>query len=368
MQLIFEFKMVDIIVPIYNAPLELDGCLTALLKYTPEANQIFLIDDASENSEIPNRLRSAQSEDSRVVVVKHGENRGFLQTANHGFSLSNNDVVLLNSDTRVTSGWLGKLLQCKARHPKTHLISPLSNYADPVALKVLNAKNSPLAEKCPETIAALIHNLSDRQYPPIPTANGFCCLVTRDALRCIGGFDPLFSRGYCEEVDFSQKAIHLGFEIRCCDDTYVFHKGSASFGNSEEIQRLRKNNEETIHLRWPQYLHRVKAFFHKNPLRPLEERLITDYFATDPRPSVLHVRHPRLAHAALGENQRHTIILPQACVDPIIDLESEWLTKSVRIVRMYLDVWNHQRLDNEIRERVGEFSSMGNYHDVRWAC
>jgi len=45
-------------------------------------------------------------------------------------ALGQNDVVLLNSDTVVTSGWLEKLRRCADSDPRIGTITPFSNNAE----------------------------------------------------------------------------------------------------------------------------------------------------------------------------------------------------------------------------------------------
>ena len=57
-------------------------------------------------------------------------NLGFTGTANRGMALSRRDVVLLNSDTIVTPGWLEALLRCAASDAGIGTITPWSNNAE----------------------------------------------------------------------------------------------------------------------------------------------------------------------------------------------------------------------------------------------
>ena len=129
---------VTIVVPIYNAPAALDRCLESLLRYTPNDIRIVAIDDASPDPKVSNVLDS-YSTAKNLDIYNNSENRGFSGTVNRGFSLANSsDVIILNSDTVVTPGWVFNLKIKAYSHPRIATVTPLSNSAGPFSV----AKNS----------------------------------------------------------------------------------------------------------------------------------------------------------------------------------------------------------------------------------
>ena len=64
------------------------------------------------------------------MLLRNERNLGFTGTANRGMQLSRADVVLLNSDTIVTAGWLDALCRCAATDPRIGTITPFSNNAE----------------------------------------------------------------------------------------------------------------------------------------------------------------------------------------------------------------------------------------------
>ena len=56
--------------------------------------------------------------------------------------------------------------------------------------------------------------------------------IRRKALDEVGPFDAeRFTFGYGEENDFCLRATALGWRHRLACDTFVYHKGSVSFGD-----------------------------------------------------------------------------------------------------------------------------------------
>ena len=53
------------------------------------------------------------------MLLRNAQNLGFTGTANRGMQLSRADVILLNSDTIVTAGWLDAIMHCAATDPRS---------------------------------------------------------------------------------------------------------------------------------------------------------------------------------------------------------------------------------------------------------
>src|SRR5215471_10471487 len=101
---------IDIVVPVYNAVDDLERCVESVLAHTDCRYRLVLIDDASPDPAIAAYFRAlARRQLPRVLLLRNRRNRGFPRTANRGLLLSRADVVLLNSDTVVTRGWLTAL-------------------------------------------------------------------------------------------------------------------------------------------------------------------------------------------------------------------------------------------------------------------
>ena len=103
----------SVIVPVFNALERLEACLESIARTVPTDTQVILIDDASTDARVRPVLRSwvNQAKSYRRLLV-HQKNLGFVATANHGMRVADSDVILLNSDTEVTVGWLERLSDC----------------------------------------------------------------------------------------------------------------------------------------------------------------------------------------------------------------------------------------------------------------
>jgi GT2 family glycosyltransferase len=192
-------------------------------------------------------------------------------TANHGMRLAGGDVVLLNSDTEVTTGWLQNLAACLGSDASIATATPWSNNGEIVSIPGFCQVN-PVPEDA-DAVAAGIKSCADPLYPDMPTAVGFCMAISKRAIDRIGLFDEAaFGRGYGEENDFCQRAGQAGMRNVLCDDTYVVHHGGASFGplglkpNETSMQRLLAKH--------PGYLDEVMKFIEADPLATRRRQIL----------------------------------------------------------------------------------------------
>ena len=284
---------IDIIVPVYNAADDLRRCVDSVLLHTGGNYRLLLIDDASPDPAIGAYLEEIQSRAlPRVHCVSNEDNVGFTLTANRGMSSARAgaDVVLLNSDTIVTRGWLDKLVRCAQSDACIGTITPFSNNAEICSLPRFCENNPWPPERGTEPMVRALEQAAAPSYPELPTGVGFCLYIRRALIDSIGVFDPIFGLGYGEENDFCMRAARAGFRNVLCDDAFVVHLGGSSFGAKRGD--LAQRNMAILLQRHPEYLELVGAYIAADPLRPLRELALAHYrMLTDPLPGLLHVIH-----------------------------------------------------------------------------
>lgn len=261
-----------VVVPIHNAAAELSVCLASLHRCTPSDAEVILIDDASDDPRVLPLLRDWTGRAGPVwKLVQQGENRGFVATANHGMGLAAGDVVLLNSDTVPTKGWLEGLRRCLQSDPRIATATPWTNNGEIASLPEFCRANP--VPPSPDSVAVVIAGCGQPEYPELPTAVGFCMAVSRAAITALGRFDEAqFGVGYGEENDFSMRARAAGWRNVLCDDVYVVHVGGRSFAP----KGLRPGEESMRRLleRHPGYLAEVESFIAADPLRIRRQGLV----------------------------------------------------------------------------------------------
>lgn len=248
-----------IIVPIYNAPDDLSVCIERLLAHTPGSASILLIDDCSPDARVKEVL-ARHRDNTRIRILANETNMGFTRTVNRGIvEAGDDDVVLLNSDARVTPGWLDGMLAAAANSPRTATVTAMSDRAGAFSAPRIGNEN-PLPAGVDEiAYARAFRRESVRVYPRVPTGNGFCMWISRLCIEEIGPLDAqAFPRGYGEENDFCMRAGRAGWIHVIDDSTYVFHDRSKSFGDSKT--ELLAAGRAVVDARYPEYKHAIRVF------------------------------------------------------------------------------------------------------------
>ena len=272
-----DFPTVDIIVPIHNAFHDAKKCIESVLSCTKEGMyRLVIIDDGSTDPLVSDYLEYlSQKGIPYVLIIRNPSCIGFLRAVNRGMALSRNDVLLLNSDTIVTSGWLQRLQRSAYSDKKIATVTPLSNNAAICSVPEIDQSNDLPSGCAPSDFAQLVldtaHKLGE-QHVSIPTAIGFCMFIKRRVLETVGYFDESFGKGYYEEIDFCMRSKLKGYRQIVDIATFVYHKGSASFNEAEKVILGNKNYKLLIarHPAWPDM---VRDFADEKPLKNVRESL-----------------------------------------------------------------------------------------------
>lgn len=281
----------DIIVPVYNAYDCLTACFDSVINNTDlKENRLIIIDDKSPDPKVL-PLLERYSEKDGIILLKNEENLGFVGTVNKGMKLSaENDVLLLNSDTEVTAGWLDKIKKCAYSNDNVATVTPLSNNATFASVpNTFEANDLPEGYSLNE-FADIVEKASFRDYPEVPTGHGFCLYIKRSALNAVGYFDEeSFGKGYGEENDFCYRCLDKGLQHLTCDDTFVLHKESRSFSESKEAQL--KQGLELIKKRYPFYTQNLEVWVAKKSLSYIGNNIKLEMGVHNNKPNILFLIH-----------------------------------------------------------------------------
>ncbi len=263
----------DVIVPIYNAYDCVIECIESIIKNTKfDGNKLILIDDKSSDEKVLPKLEEYEKKYDFIKLLKNEENLGFVGTVNKGMKYSKNDVILLNSDTEVTDGWLEKIVKCAYSEKMIATVTPLSNNATLVSVPVGLQENDLPNNMTLAEYSKLIEDVAYNENQQLPTAHGFCMFIKREVLDIVGYFDvEAFGRGYGEENDFSFRCLDYGYKNILCDNVIIYHKEKQSF--SEEREKLVKENLKTLHDRYPVYSRRIELWCENFPIKKICENI-----------------------------------------------------------------------------------------------
>ena len=241
-----------LVMTVYNAYEDVVECLDSLLATIPPQTPLIILDDASPDQRIPNLLEPL-SHRRGFAYIRKPVNGGVVHSGNLAFEWCDpRDVVILNSDIVLPYGWLERLREAIYSSSSFATATPFTNNG---AIYSIPYRNRPInflpGNMTVHQVDDRVRQASGKLYPIIPSAITFCTYFKRSTLDVIGFYDEIFSPGYGEEVDFSQRVIVAGYSNILVDNLFVFHKGSRSFGTNPKKQQIQDSHEEIVVARYP---------------------------------------------------------------------------------------------------------------------
>ena len=218
-----------------------------------------------------------ENTDKKIVVLDNEQNMGFVKTVNRGMQYSENDVILLNSDTEVTKNWIEKIQKCAYSNQYIATVTPLTNNGTICSVPNFGIDNELPKNMSLSEYADMIEKISANRYPQLTTGNGFCMYIKRDVINELGLFDDVtFEKGYGEENDFCYRALDHGYTNVLCDNTFVYHKGTQSF-KKENLTASRAalidEHMKLLRKKHPIYVQKTDNFIANNPIRDIQENV-----------------------------------------------------------------------------------------------
>lgn len=280
---------ITVVVPMYGDPESLRRCLVSLVLHVDaRLDRVLLVNDAGpEVDAIEAVARAVTAEHDGFRYERNTHNLGFVGACNRAaleLDTSDRDILLLNSDTEVTAGFLDELSAVLHESPDHGVVCPRSNNATIASLP--HRLRDPASERTPERTrtvhAALAGDLPRFSHSPV--SMGFCFLVRRELIAAHGLFDEAFSPGYGEENDFCLRMGALGYRSLIAHRAVVFHLGSRSFSRARRA-KLRAAHERLLVERHPHYPAAVQDYLTRvaDPVDVFADVLV----ALDDRPRIL---------------------------------------------------------------------------------
>lgn len=266
-------KATTVVIPVYGDWTTLAICIDSLKENLSAENTVLLVNDMGPQwKEIEDSILTSIEGDSRFRYEKNPENLGFVKTCNRAvqeLDQTNNDILLLNSDTKVTSGFLEEMKRVLYLSEKHGIVCPRSNCA---TLLTVPVRKNTTRDYTPEESFSVYSQIKDLlpEFQIIPTGVGFAMLIKREVINEISLFDEVYGKGYNEENDFCMRANQYGYSVVMANRAYVYHFEGKSFGSQRA--ELDKKNYEILTERYPYYDIIVNHYF-SDEIDPI------DYFA-----------------------------------------------------------------------------------------
>jgi GT2 family glycosyltransferase len=280
---------VMVVVPVYKGKEETQRCIRSLLRNTDDIPaEILVVIDESPDAELVGWLEEVAAEE-KIKLIRNEKNLGFVASVNRGMAWAGRrDVILLNSDTEVPSGWMKRLAGHAYSAEKIGTVTPFSNNATICSWPTHQGGDLPEGRSVDEIDAAFREGNCRRQVT-VPTGVGFCMYLRRTCLDEVGLFDEIsFGRGYGEENDFCMRAHKAGWRHLLACDLFVAHVGQTSFGkNRPELAKA----WETVCRLHPKYPHLIAKHIQTDEGSPYRFAATATLFRKAVEPTIMMVNH-----------------------------------------------------------------------------
>lgn len=223
-----------IIVCLNNRELVVD-CIKSIVKEGSSIKkEIIVVDNGSKDGSVAaiSKLKT-QNPELKIIIIENKENLGYSRANNQGIEIAKgNYVLLLNSDTIVKKGALGKLYSFAKKSVDTGVVGP----------KLLNIDGT-LQPSCFHfpTIRNAIKEywLGEKglfeKYAPkgekaskVDSVVGAAFLMTLKALQKVGMLDERYF-AYFEDIDYCRHVWRAGLKVYYYPKAEIIHYHGATF-------------------------------------------------------------------------------------------------------------------------------------------
>ncbi|GAA1439909.1 glycosyltransferase family 2 protein [Leifsonia poae] len=271
---------VTIVVPVYGDLESLTTCVSSLIANVDQSvHRVLLVNDSGPEADaIETALRRQIDGQPAFRYERNPSNLGFVGNCNRAvleLDDTDNDILLLNSDTLTTPGFVEVLSTVLHSSDENGAVCPRSNNATVASLPFALRDPSvgrPM-ERTAAVHAALAPLLPSHTYSPV--AMGFCILIKRELIRRFGLFDETFAPGYGEENDFCLRIGRHGYRSMIAHGAVVYHLGGRSFQGARR-EALRSAHEKIIVSRYPEYTEAVQRYIYidRDPVDVFADALV----------------------------------------------------------------------------------------------
>lgn len=249
---------VDLVIINYNTLDYLKDCLNSIAQHTSSPHKVIIVDNGSIDGSLE-YLRKIKD----VTLIENEQNGGYARACNQGIAAGKNEyVVILNSDIKVTKGWLQPLIDTLKSNPDIGVVGPkmINELKQIVGAGVtkLDAFCGPRGWMAPDREG--LFDVQEDCY----SVGGACYMIRRKALTRVGAFDENYFF-YFEETDLSLRMLEKGYRVVYCPKSKIvhYHEGSLDKNNVQERSQRNFFFEESQ----KRFTRKWNAVLNNSPLR-----------------------------------------------------------------------------------------------------
>jgi len=207
--------MVSIVILNWNGLDFTRKCIASVRKLTGyKPFEIIVVDNGSRESEVT-ELKKMHSKNLINKLILNETNRGFSGGNNQGVKVGSGEFfLLLNNDTEVEKGWLGRLVEVLKSRKEIGVVGPdiESAFEKGVVFGGGYVDDSGIARH--------LYNKDEREVEQV---GGAALMFKRTVYEKIGGLEEGFNPIYFEETDFCTRARRSGFKVVFTPKSKIVH-------------------------------------------------------------------------------------------------------------------------------------------------
>ena len=243
-----QLPLISVIIVTWGGLEHTRRCLASLEAETWPRLDILVVDNGSPDG-TPAFLEEYAPVHDNVEVILNGENRGFAAANNQGLAQARGDIlVLLNNDTIVPPGLMGRLAKWLLDESSIGLLCPTTNFCGNEALVEPGYSELDGLPRYAVWRAGAFHG----KTIDLGVAAMYCLAMRREVFEKVGPLDAAFGIGMFEDDDYSLRVREAGLRVACAENAYVHHVGQASFAklSGEQYQDLWEKNQTYFEKKW----------------------------------------------------------------------------------------------------------------------
>ena len=221
---------VSVVIVNYNTKKITLDCIESVIE-EGLACEIIVVDNGSKDGSVE-EFRKLQKKVSNFVLIENTDNLGFAKANNQGIKVSKGKhILLLNSDTKVKKGAIGKLVEFAQRTPDAGVISArLLNPDGSLQASCLffpTIKNAILAYWFGKK--GLFDKFAPNGKKPVEVEASVAAafLITPKTFKEVGLLDERYFF-YFEDIDYCRRVWRRGLKVYYLPEAEVIHYHGAS--------------------------------------------------------------------------------------------------------------------------------------------
>ena len=221
---------VDIIIPVWNRPVETRNALVSLIAFSPGA-RLVLVDNGSDRETERLLEEFAEGLGDQALLLKTSRNQGFVKAVNRGLARGEAEFLVLVRNTSIVSdGWLEPMLEVARSRPDAGLIVPRLEPAD-------TQRKPPQRPRLP-----VVTEVAQGSFATL--------LVRKELFERQGGFDETMDGGLWCLKDYSRRALRSGYVTIAAEGGVVSYSDEVPLGSLSRREETEHRSAALYRERW----------------------------------------------------------------------------------------------------------------------